>query len=154
MTRTMGGQIVEGISFYTAQPSAEWTVTMSKGGSLPEWLHITLTDDMDENGDWTGTVTAHVTADPRNSTEVHEAQVRFAFKGAYIDYLFSQAGYVHPSTPGDADGNHIIDIDDVNIIINIILQKKSLQDYPGADTDDNGNVDVDDLNNVINMILG
>ena len=56
---------------------------------------------------------------------------------------------------GDVDGTGIVDVDDVNALINIILDKKSTIDYPGvADVDGSGIVDVDDVNAVINIILG
>ena len=61
-----------------------------------------------------------------------------------------------PPVPGDVNFDDRADIDDVNIIINIILEKgefMTLQWYPLADQDSNGTVDVDDLNIVINAIL-
>ncbi len=55
---------------------------------------------------------------------------------------------------GDVDGSGIVDIDDVNAIINIILEKNPASDYSGvADVDGSGLVDVDDVNEVINIIL-
>ncbi len=55
---------------------------------------------------------------------------------------------------GDVDGSGIVDVDDVNAVINIILEKEPASKYPGnADIDGNGIVDVDDVNDVINIIL-
>lgn len=55
---------------------------------------------------------------------------------------------------GDVDGSGLVDIDDVNAVINIILDKKLPSDYPGnADVDGSGIVDVDDVNEIINIIL-
>ena len=52
---------------------------------------------------------------------------------------------------GDVDGNGIVDINDMNIVINAILGSDS---NPAADVDGNGIVDVNDMNIVINAILG
>ncbi len=55
---------------------------------------------------------------------------------------------------GDVDGSGIVDVDDVNALINIILEKSSTIDYAGvADVNGSGLVDVDDVNEVINIIL-
>ena len=51
----------------------------------------------------------------------------------------------------DVDGNGIVDVTDMNIVINAILGSES---NPGADVDGNGIVDVTDMNIVINAILG
>ena len=56
---------------------------------------------------------------------------------------------------GDINGDDMVDVDDMNILINIILGKANANDFPGkADIDDSGVVDVDDMNIVINIILG
>lgn len=55
---------------------------------------------------------------------------------------------------GDVNGDSIVDIDDVNAIINIILNKAQASDYPGiADVDGSGGIDVDDVDAVIKIIL-
>ena len=58
--------------------------------------------------------------------------------------------------PGDVTGDNKLDIDDVNAIVNIILERKTPADYPGdanADGDPFNKVDIDDVNAIINMIL-
>ncbi len=56
---------------------------------------------------------------------------------------------------GDIDGNGVVDIDDLNILINIMLGKASASNYPGqADIDGSGSADIDDLNIIINIMLG
>ncbi len=55
---------------------------------------------------------------------------------------------------GDVNGDGNVDVDDLNLIINIMLDKASLADWPDADVDGNNNVDIDDLNTVINIMLG
>ncbi len=58
-----------------------------------------------------------------------------------------------PGPRGDADGNGVVDIDDINIIINIMVGKAKTDDHPKADADGNGVVDIDDLNIAINVIV-
>ena len=56
---------------------------------------------------------------------------------------------------GDVTGEGTVDVADVNAIINIILELKTRDDYPGnADLTGEGMVDVADVNEVINIILG
>ncbi|MBO4870581.1 MAG: SusF/SusE family outer membrane protein [Muribaculaceae bacterium] len=56
--------------------------------------------------------------------------------------------------PGDVNGDGKVDVEDVNAVINIILNLKTTEDYPGnADLLEDGKVDVEDLNAVINLIL-
>ena len=51
-------------------------------------------------------------------------------------------------------GDGVVDVADVNAIINIILELKTRDDYPGnADLTGEGVVDVADVNDVINIIL-
>ena len=55
---------------------------------------------------------------------------------------------------GDVNGDNVVDIDDVNIIINIILDLDDAARYEGrADPTKNGVVDIDDLNMCINIII-
>ena len=155
----LGGQVLEGISFFAYSPKADWVVTDVNGNDVPDWLTITLADE-EENGEWTGVVNANVTAAALpQGVDGRRAEVRFAINGAYIDYLFIQGvdpGPIPPGIPGDCDNNGTIDIDDVNIIINIMLQKEgfTVEAYPLADTNGDGVADVDDMNYDINVILG
>ena len=77
----------------------------------------------------------------------------------YTDYSpvisFIYRTYPPAVEPGDADGNGVIDIKDVNLAINIILGKTVTDlTYSRADADGNGTVDIDDINIMINAILG
>ena len=54
---------------------------------------------------------------------------------------------------GDINGDGIVDISDVNIVINLMLGKTMEQEYDGDLTED-GNVDISDVNAVINLMLG
>ncbi len=59
-----------------------------------------------------------------------------------------------PGVLGDVDGNGVVDITDVNILINIVLGKDSASKYAGADVDGNGEVDITDVNTTLNLVLG
>lgn len=55
---------------------------------------------------------------------------------------------------GDIDGNGIVDVEDLNIVINIILKDNTNPAQSAlADLDGNGIVDVEDVNALINIIL-
>ena len=53
---------------------------------------------------------------------------------------------------GDVNGDDVVDVTDVGIIVNMILGKQPK--LPIADLDDDGNVDSTDLNIDINIVLG
>ena len=63
--------------------------------------------------------------------------------------------YMEPTTVlGDVTGEGDVDVSDVNAVINIILNKKTQEDYPGsADVTGEGTIDVSDVNAIINIIL-
>ena len=58
------------------------------------------------------------------------------------------------SIKGDTNGDGLVDIDDLNIVINVMLRKATMSQWPNADLDGNGEVDIDDLNAVINIMVG
>ncbi len=56
---------------------------------------------------------------------------------------------------GDVNGDGVVDVTDVNILVNITLGADSADNYDGrADVDGNGSIDVSDINAVINIMLG
>ena len=58
-----------------------------------------------------------------------------------------------PDDPvGDVNGDGMVDVADVNLIINIMLGQMASTDM--ADVDGNGTIDVADVNTVINLMLG
>ena len=60
-----------------------------------------------------------------------------------------------PHVPGDVNGDGIVDVSDVNIVINVMLGKnQDPQVKLWADLNDDGSVDVSDVNAVINIMLG
>ncbi|MBO5540698.1 MAG: discoidin domain-containing protein [Muribaculaceae bacterium] len=71
----------------------------------------------------------------------------------YIDNLyFWKSASTHLN--GDINGDNIVDVADVNLLIEIMLGRDSASNYTGADIDNNGTVDVADVNAVINIMLG
>ncbi|MBO4870559.1 MAG: hypothetical protein J5565_01080 [Muribaculaceae bacterium] len=55
---------------------------------------------------------------------------------------------------GDMNGDDVVDVADVNAAINIILERKTVADYPGnADLTGDGIIDISDVNRIINIIL-
>ncbi len=59
-----------------------------------------------------------------------------------------------PGVPGDLNGDGNVDIEDVNLLINLILDKITPEQLQGdADLDGSGTADVADVNNLINLIL-
>ena len=56
---------------------------------------------------------------------------------------------------GDVLGDGKVDVADVNAVINIILELKTSDDYPGdGDLISDGKVDISDVNEIVNIILG
>ncbi len=56
-----------------------------------------------------------------------------------------------PHVPGDVNGDGIVDVSDVNIVINVMLGKES---NTLADLTGDGKTDISDVNTVINLMLG
>lgn len=55
---------------------------------------------------------------------------------------------------GDVNGDGVVDITDVNILLNIILGFDQASNYDGrADVDGNGDIDISDVNETLNIIL-
>ncbi len=71
-----------------------------------------------------------------------------------IDEVYTNLWPMPTALRGDINGDNKVDVTDVNLVVNIILGKKSKDNYPNADTDRNGTVDVTDVNAVVNIILG
>ena len=52
---------------------------------------------------------------------------------------------------GDVNGDGVVDVDDLNVVINIMVKKAA--DIPEADVNGDGVTDIDDLNIIINIIV-
>ncbi|MBO4871321.1 MAG: dockerin type I repeat-containing protein [Muribaculaceae bacterium] len=73
--------------------------------------------------------------------------------GAYFDCSL-EMNPGSSTNKGDVNGDGKVDIEDVNAVINIMLDLKTRDDYPGnADLIEDGKVDVEDMNAIINIIL-
>ncbi len=84
----------------------------------------------------------------RNSVVVEESGLKH--------HLADCTAYLNgssPATAGDVNGDGVVDVDDLNIVINIMVRKAAMADWPAADLDGNGVVDIDDLNRVINIMV-
>ena len=56
---------------------------------------------------------------------------------------------------GDLNGDGVVDIDDINIVINVVLKKNTDSAVALlADINADGTVDIDDLNRLVNIMLG
>ena len=140
---------VNGIQFYSWTPSEDygWEVLWNGSDELPYWLKIELIDDIDNNGEFTGLVTARVIADPLpESVRYREAIVRFQIPGDYIDYKFMQGEYITPPDPPDPDFPSIATI---NYIIDLILGGAYEKYY---DINRDGEITIADVNEVIEYI--
>ena len=97
--------------------------------------------------------------DPTSSSEGNvfsDANVRTARAKNWIPYKWQGGVFVEitaGSVRGDVDGNGVVDIDDLNIVINIMVKKATMAQWPKADIDGNGDVDIDDLNIIINIMV-
>lgn len=59
-----------------------------------------------------------------------------------------------PGLPGDLNGDSIVDVEDVNLMINLILENITADQLAGSpDLDGSGSADVADVNMLINIIL-
>ena len=143
--------VSEGIQFFTMTPSDDWDILYNGDDELPEWLEIELVDEYDETDEFTGLVTAKVTAAPLPEGIGHrEAVLRFRIPGDYCEYKFMQGENI--PIPGDVDGNGEVNIADVNCVIGVIQGKPDI--YEGrADVDGNDEVNIADVNAIISIIL-
>ena len=144
--------VTRSIEFFAWVPSADegWTLTCD-GDDVPDWLSIELEDE-EEDGEFTGGVTAMVTAEPLPAgVDYREAIVRFEFPGAYLDYKFMQGVYVEPEFDKfDVNHDKEVNVADVNYLINMILtgDMSSIGDVNG-----DGEVNIADVNALIDRIL-
>ena len=88
------------------------------------------------------------------TTQVATAQGKNWTVWGCIDGAWRQYDGSEPTTPGDLNGDGTVDITDVNICINIILERNN---DPAvrilADLSGDGTVDITDVNAIINIIL-
>ena len=88
--------VCSGIEFLSSNPSEEWEITWIGSNDLSDWLEFELEDEIDDTGEFTGIVLAHVTAARMHSSlydYYRGATIRFSIPGDYIDYRFQQVFY-------------------------------------------------------------
>ena len=61
---------------------------------------------------------------------------------------------IQAAVGGDITGDGAVDVDDVNTIINVILNREGAANATSADVNGDGVVDIDDMNLLINVMLG
>ena len=82
---------MDAIEFFSYNASEDWEVTWNDSDELPDWLEVELEDDIDESGEFSGLIFAHVTAAPLpEGVPYRSAVIRFSIPGAYVDYKFRQ----------------------------------------------------------------
>jgi hypothetical protein len=153
-----GTYTTEGIEFISTYPAedGDWWMTYNGSDELPDWLEINFIDDYTEEGEFSGYVTAEVTAQPLpEGVKYREATVRFEIAGDYKDFTFKQ-GEEEPGPDyprGDVNGDHEVNIADVNCIIDIILGNKTAEEFEGrAFVNDDDEVNIADVNAIIDII--
>ena len=83
--------VMDAIEFFSYNASEDWEVTWNDSDELPDWLEVELEDDIDESGEFSGLIFAHVTAAPLpEGVPYRSAVIRFSIPGAYVDYKFRQ----------------------------------------------------------------
>lgn len=149
---------VEGESYtaqmFTYSPAEEIEVSLADGSALPEWLNVNL-EDVIEEGEWSELTDLVVEAAPLpEGVNYREAVIRLRIPAGELLFTATQGEKKDdPEVYGDVNGDGVVDVTDVNILINIVLEKASAADYPKADVNGSGNVDVSDVNAVINVVL-
>ena len=97
---------VDAIEFFSYNSVEDWEVTWHGSDELPDWLEIELEDQVDDSGEFTGIVLAHVTAAPLpEGMTGRGAHIRFEIPGDYAVYTFSQGDWdnvVEQFVDGDA----------------------------------------------------
>lgn len=147
--------ISDGIEFFSYTPSedGDWTLTWNGIDDLPEWLDIELEDEY-EDGEFSGLVIAHVTADALpESVAYREAVIRFEIPGDYITYKFMQ-GEKSPYPVGDVNGDGELSIADINALIDIILGNPADDEMmERADVNNDGEVSIGDVSALVDLLL-
>ena len=148
------------IEFFSWVESADegWMLSTPDGQEVPDWLHITLTDGVETEGEYAGEfnncVNAKVTADPLpEGMKGRKVVVRFGFPGAFLDYTFIQGEI--GGLQGDVNGDGEVNIADVNALIDIILGGGAdAETMARADVNEDLEVNIADINALIDIILG
>ena len=108
------------------------------------------------NMGWYGTCDGWYASTALDMTHRDGDELRFNSAHDMIIGLEPPEGWVRPSDLqlGDINGDGNVDVYDLNILINITLDKDSADNYPGnANIDGQDSIDVKDINQMINLML-
>lgn len=95
-------ETLEGISIYSYKSSEDWMLTDAKGEDLPEWLNVELTDELDEDEEFAGTVQVDVTAEPLpEGVKGRKCDIKFSYPGASLIYHVTQGDVPEFYVSGD-----------------------------------------------------
>ncbi len=124
--------------------------TSSSGGTLAHLLNCPITLASGES------TTVNFSFDDLQPGESYFANFSY-YNGTTLTRITGSTGfYTVPDTPttitGDINGDGIVDITDVNMVINMVLGKVTAT--TAADLDGSGTVDITDVNQAINIVLG
>ena len=86
--------VCDAIEFFSYNSSEDWEATWNGSDDLPDWLEVSIEDEVDDSGEFTGIVRAYVTAAPLpEGVDYRSATIRFSIPGDYCDYKFRQGEY-------------------------------------------------------------
>ena len=163
--RPVDGGVLYGDEYITVQTQSEavsYTVEVST--SATTWGRTRFMQTISE-GDHCSTIAREMKVGGKlvEDGATYYARLRMTYLNennvnSYTDYCpvisFTYKAE-HPAfVTGDVNGDGKVDVEDVNAVINIILELKPADFYPGnADLNGDGKVDVEDVNAIINIIL-
>ena len=78
----------------------------------------------------------------------------YAVKAVYEQGESAWSNEVVVNNPADLNGDGLVDVSDVNIVIDIVLGKQPREAYPTSDLTGDDIVDVSDVNILIDVVLG
>ena len=159
--QTVGGAIYKG------------SAVVKNTGTSP-YDDVIVTQIWRDNGTDAGAIVASretpVTMKPGESRQIDfefdDLQVgeKFRFAIGYYDNcqlteaaavpFYTLVEDVPATVTGDVNGDSVVDIKDLNIIVNIVLGQQPREQYPNADINADNLVDILDINQIINLILG
>ncbi len=151
-----GDSIVDIFSYLPAANISIKATEVDKNGAVlmdgqaPQWLTLSLKDQVDPWGNPVGSGIVHLDAKlSANPGADRAAQVELSFPGAKLVYTIQQSGN---GIKGDINGDGVVDIADVNILIDMILNQPD--DPKQADLNGDGTIDIADANIAIDIVLG
>ena len=147
---------------YNGRNPKAWTI-YGKAKESDAWTTLTKVTDgsaaglgTSNNTDYSFDIAGNTNAYQYFRFEVSEVQGKDGWDRNNYVFQLSEFEFVASAVPvtGDVNGDGVVDVDDLNIVINVMLHKNQVPSYETtADIDGSGVVDVDDLNRVINIMV-